>query len=305
MIGYAAKKIAMTVPTLLIISIAVFALMRLIPGDPVLLMLGDTQDQKMIAAARHTLGIDQSFLVQYFLWIKAVLSLDLGRSIVTAEPVTDLILARFAVTAQVVLLAMAAALAIAVPAGLIAAQQRGRKTDRRLVFAAVLLMSVPSFWVGLLLILLFGVKLRWLPTIGYDGFSYLVLPATALAMAQTGTLLRMMRASASDVMAMEYVTHAYAKGLSDSAVLLRHVFKNAFTPTLSLVGWLLGTLLAGAAVIETVFTLPGLGRLLVDSIYARDYPVVQAIALFVACLYVALNLIIDLLYPFFDPRVRL
>ncbi len=131
---------------------------------------------------------------------------------------------------------------------MIAAQQRGRKTDRGLVFASVLLMSVPSFWIGLLLILLFGVKLRWLPTIGYDGLSYLVLPAAALAMAQTGTLLRMMRASASDVMAMEYVTHAYAKGLSDTAVLLRHVFKNAFTPTLSLVGWLLGTLLAGAAV---------------------------------------------------------
>ncbi|MGH7107668.1 MAG: ABC transporter permease, partial [Acetobacteraceae bacterium] len=255
--------------------------------------------------ARHSLGLDQPLAVQYALWMKSALSLRLGHSIVTGQPVTELIAQRFAVTARVVLLAMALALAAAVPAGLVAAWRRGTATDRSIVLVSVLVMSVPSFWVGLLLILVFGIKLRWLPTVGYAGFVYLVLPVTCLALAQAGGFVRLMRSSAMEVLRSDYVTHAYAKGLSDGAVLLRHVLKNAFTPTLTFAGWLLGALLAGAAVIETVFTLPGLGRLLVFSIYSRDYAVVQGIALFVACIYIGVNFLVDLVYPLLDPRVRL
>lgn len=303
--NYLLRKLAMLLPTLLIVSLTVFVLMRLIPGDPVLLMFGDVQDPGAIAEARRGLGLDQPLIVQYLLWLKSVATLNLGHSITTGQPVTQLIAERFSVTARIVLLAMALALATAVPAGLIAAWRRGRKLDRSIVFVSILLMSVPSFWVGLLLILVFGIYLHWLPTIGYAGWSYLVLPVACLALAQAGSFVRLMRASAIDVLRTEYVTHAYAKGLSDGAVLLHHVLKNAFTPTLTFAGWILGALLAGAAVIETVFTLPGLGRLLVDSIYARDYPVVQGISLFVACIYIAVNLAVDLLYPLFDPRVRL
>lgn len=303
--SYAARKLAMLPATLLVVSLAVFVLLRMVPGDPALVMVGDIQNPAALAAVRRNLGLDEPMPIQYFLWLKAVLSLHLGHSIVTGQPVTQLIVQRFAVTARVVLLAMTLALAAAVPAGLAAAWRRGTATDRSIVFASVLVMSVPSFWVGLLLILVVGIKLRWLPTIGYGGFVYLVLPVTCLALAQAGSFVRLIRSSAMDVLGSDYVTHAYAKGLSDGAVLLRHVLKNAFTPTLSFAGWLLGALLAGAAVIETVFTLPGLGRLLVYSIYARDYPVVQGVALFVACIYISVNFAVDLLYPLLDPRVRL
>lgn len=303
--SYTLRRVAMLPPTLLVVSAAIFILIRMIPGDPALLMMGDIQNPAALAAARSSLGLDQPLPVQYLLWLKSVLSLQLGHSIATGQPVTQLIAQRFAVTARVVLLAMALALAAAVPAGLAAAWRRGMTTDRSIVFISVLVMSVPSFWVGLLLILVFGVRLHWLPTIGYGGLPYLVMPVTCLALAQAGSFVRLMRASAMEVLRSDYVTHAYAKGLSDREVLLRHVLKNALTPTVTFAGWLLGTLLAGAAVIETVFTLPGLGRLLVYSIYARDYPVVEGIALFIACIYILVNFIVDLLYPMLDPRVRL
>jgi peptide/nickel transport system permease protein len=302
---YVLRKMAMVLPTLLVVSLTVFILIRLIPGDPVLLMVGDIQNPQAIAEARRSLGLDQPFIVQYFLWLMSVLTLNLGHSVVTGQEVTTLIADRFWITARVVVVAMAVALFFAVPAGLVAAWQRGRLADRSIVFVSILFLSVPSFWVGLLLILVFGIYLHWFPTIGYAGVAYLVLPVACLALAQAGSFVRLMRASAIDVLRMEYVTHAYAKGLSDGAVLLRHVLKNAFAPTLTFAGWVLGALLAGAAVIETVFTLPGLGRLLVDSIYARDYPLVQGIALFVACIYILMNLLVDMLYPLLDPRVRL
>jgi peptide/nickel transport system permease protein len=200
---------------------------------------------------------------------------------------------------------------IAIVAGLIAAWRRDSAIDLAVVTAATVVLAVPSFWLGLLMILVFGLKLGWLPVVGYVPFSedaaqavlYLVLPVLTLTITESGVLLRMMRTSSIDVLRMEYVTHARAKGLSEVIVLLRHVFPNAFAPTLTLVGLTLGHLLGGIAVIETVFTLPGLGRLMVDSILARDYPVVQGCLLFTGLVYVVINLIVDLCYPLFDPRV--
>lgn len=311
MLFYIAKRLLLTLPTLLLVALAVFFLIRLIPGDPAQVLLGDGADAATLAALRHELGLDHSLAVQFADWLRAVLRGDLGHSIASGEAVGDLILQRFQLTATVVLVAVMLATLIAIAAGLIAAWRRDSLLDLAVVGAATVILAVPSFWLGLLLLLVFGLKFGWLPVVGYVPFSesaaeavlFLILPVVTLTVSESGVLTRMMRASAIEVLRLDYVTHARAKGLSDSRVLYRHVFPNAFAPTLTLVGLTLGHLLGGIAVIETVFTLPGLGRLLVDAILARDYPVVQGCLLFTASVYVAVNLIVDLLYPLFDPRV--
>ena len=311
MFGYIARRVLMTLPTLLLVAVTVFVLMRLIPGDPVLLMLGDSADAGQIAEARQQLGLDQALPLQFAHWLGRVLQGDFGHSISNGQAVLPLILERFQVSASIVLVAVLIAALIAVPAGLIAAWKQNKPLDVAIVGGATLLLSVPSFWLGLLLLLAFGMKLGWLPVVGYvpltedfhQGLLYIVLPIVTLALIETGVLTRMSRASAIEVLRLEYVTHARAKGASESRVLLRHVLPNAFAPTLTLIGLVLGHLLGGIAVLETVFTLPGLGRLLVDAIFARDYPVVQGVLLFTALIYVLINLLVDLCYPLFDPRV--
>ena len=311
MFGYIARRVLMTLPTLLLVAVTVFVLMRLIPGDPVLLMLGDSADAGQIAEARRQLGLDLALPLQFAHWLGRVLQGDFGHSISNGQAVLPLILERFEVSASIVLVAVLIAALIAVPAGLIAAWKQDKPLDVAIVGGATLLLSVPSFWLGLLLLLAFGMKLGWLPVVGYvpltedfhQGLLYIVLPIVTLALIETGVLTRMSRASAIEVLRLEYVTHARAKGAPESRVLLRHVLPNAFAPTLTLIGLVLGHLLGGIAVLETVFTLPGLGRLLVDAIFARDYPVVQGVLLFTALIYVLINLLVDLCYPLFDPRV--
>jgi peptide/nickel transport system permease protein len=311
MLGYILKRFALAIPTLIIVSLVVFFLVRLIPGDPAQVMLGEGADAATVAAMHKELGLDRPVTVQYLVWMGHALRGDLGTSIASGEPVGPLILSRFALSATVVLVAVALASVIAVGFGMIAAWRRGRTLDLAISGAASFVLAVPGFWLGLVLLLVFGVKLRWLPVVGYVPFSegvgaalvFLVLPIATLTISESGVLTRMMRASAIDVLRLDYVTHARAKGLSEWAVLTRHVFPNAFAPTLTLVGLTLGHLLGGIAVIETVFTLPGLGRLMVDAILARDYPVVQGCLLFTATIYVLVNLAVDLLYPLFDPRV--
>lgn len=311
MLGYIFKRLLLTLPTLLLVSVGVFLLIRLIPGDPALVLLGQDADAASLASLRSELNLDRPVPMQYLAWIEHALHGDLGRSIVSGEPVGGLILDHFGVTASVVLLAVALATLIAIAAGLVAAWRQGSAVDLAVVGAATVVLALPSFWLGLLMLLLFGVKLGWLPFVGYVPFSesasqaalFLVMPIVTLTITESGVLTRMMRASSIDVLQLDYVTHARAKGLSESAVLLRHVFPNAFAPTLTLVGLTLGHLLGGVAVIETVFTLPGLGRLMVDSVSSRDYPVVQGCLLFTAVVYVVVNLLVDLCYPIFDPRV--
>jgi peptide/nickel transport system permease protein len=301
----------MTIPTLLLVAITVFALVRLIPGDPVQVMLGDSADPAQVEQLRRQMGLDQSIPVQFGYWLAKVAVGDFGHSITNGLAVLPLILERFQVSALIVLVAVAIAACVAVPAGLIAAWRQNSTTDLAITAGATLLLSIPSFWLGLLLLLLFGLKLKWLPVIGYVPFgenfgqamAFIVLPIATLAMIEIGVLTRMSRASSIEVLRLEYVTHARAKGAPEWRVLARHVLPNAFAPTWTLIGLVLGHLLGGIAVIETVFTLPGLGRLLVDSIFARDYPVVQGCLLFTAVIYVAVNLIVDLCYPLFDPRV--
>jgi peptide/nickel transport system permease protein len=308
---YVAKRLLLSLPTLAIAAVFVFALMRMIPGDPAQVMLGPDADADAVAALHRQMGLDRPLPVQFATWIAHAVRGDLGVSAVTGEPVLPLLLQRFQVTASIVVSAVALATLIAIVFGLIAAWRNGRRVDSAIVAASALSMAVPSFWLGLMLLLVFGVKLQWLPVVGFVplkenfglGLLYLILPVATLAIVESGVLTRMMRESALDVLRLDYVTHARAKGVSEPAVLVRHVLPNAFAPTLTLVGLTLGHLLGGAAVIETVFTLPGLGRLIVDSILARDYAVVQGCLLFTALVYVLVNLAVDLCYPLLDPRV--
>jgi len=311
MLRFALARLLMAIPTLLIVAVAVFVLIRLIPGDPAQLLLGDLADPVRLADLRAQLGLDQSWPVQFGIWGRHVLGGDLGVSITTGEPVLQLVMSRFLVSAQIVLVAVFFAAVVAVPAGMIAAWKQNRLPDLMLVGAATLLVSIPTFWLGLLLLLFFGLKLEWLPVVGYvsvmsdwkSGLLYLLMPILTLFLHEIGVLIRMARASTLEVLRLDYITHARAKGLSERAVLIHHAFRNSFGPTWTLIGLVLGNLLGGVAVVETVFTIPGLGRLLVDAIFARDYPVIQGCLLLVAVIYVVTNLVIDLCYPIFDPRV--
>ena len=311
MLRFAFNRILMALPTLLIVAVSVFVLIRLIPGDPATLMLGDQATPANLADLRQRLGLDDSLPIQFGLWFGHVLAGDFGNSITTGQSVLPLILARFWVSAKIVLAAAALASLVAVPAGMIAAWRQNSWVDLVLVGGATLMLSIPAFWMGLLLLLFFGLKLGWLPVVGYVSFSddvvkallYMVLPVLTLFLNEIGVILRMARASTLEVLRLDFITHARAKGLSEMAVLWRHAFKPAFGPTWTLIGLVLGNLLGGIAVVETVFTIPGLGRLLVDSIFARDYPVIQGCLLFIAFVYVLVNLVVDLCYPLFDPRV--
>lgn len=308
---YIAKRLLWTLPTLLIVAVMVFFLVRMIPGDPAQLILGDGASPEEVASLRTDLGLDQPVPVQFVYWLGNVIQGDLGQSISNGAAVLPLMLDRFQVSATIVLVAVGLATLIAIPAGLIAAWRQNDHVDIAVVAVSTLLMSVPSFWLGLVLLLAFGLKLGWLPVVGFVPFTenpwtaitYVILPVVTLMLIEVGVLTRMMRASAIEILRLEYVMHARAKGLSEHKVLLRHVLPNAFAPTWTMIGLVLGGLLGGIAVLETVFTLPGLGRLLVDAIFARDYPVVQGCLLFTAVIYVIVNLIVDLCYPLFDPRV--
>jgi peptide/nickel transport system permease protein len=308
---YVLRRLAWTLPTLLLVGLLVFVLMRLVPGDPALLILGDSATPEQLAALRADYGLDRPLPLQFLYWLGEVVQGDLGRSISSNEPVLPLMLQRFQVSAAIVLVAVGLAVLLAVPAGLYAAWKQNSIVDTMVVAAATFFLSIPSFWLGLLLLLFVGLKLGLVPVVGYVPFAedwraaltFLVLPTITLILIELGVLTRMARASAIEVLRLEYVTHARAKGLSERRVMLRHVLPNAFAPTWTLVGLVLGNLLGGIAVLETVFTLPGLGRLLVDAIFARDYPVVQGCMLLTAAIYVVVNLVVDLCYPLFDPRV--
>lgn len=311
MLKFALSRLLSAVPTLFIVSAAVFGLIRLIPGDPASLMLGDLADADALAAARKTMGLDKPVPLQFVIWLGNVVQGDLGHSVLNGQPVLDLVLQRFSTSAWMVLIAVGLSVLIAVPLGMAAAWKQNGGLDLAIVAMSTLLLSVPTFWLGLMILLGFGLKLGWLPVLGYvsvtddpiAGLIYLIMPVATLVLHEVGIIVRMARASTLDVLRLDYITHARAKGLGEAAVLLRHAARNAFGPTWTLIGLILGNLLGGVAVVETVFTIPGLGRLIVDSIYARDYAVVQGCLLFVAVTYLLVNLLVDLLYPLFDPRV--
>lgn len=310
---YLTARLLLTLPTLLLATALIFLMVRLVPGDPAQVMLGDIENPEALARLRASLGLDRPIVVQYGMWLRDVANGDLGVSIVQQRPVATMLLSAFGVTASLVVPAVLIAVLLAVPAGSFAAWKHKRLADAGIMAVATLFLSIPSFWLGLLFLLTFGIQLDLFPVVGYvspledfsEGICYLVLPVLALALIETGVLVRMVRSSTLDVLSLEYVTHARAKGLSEWTVMRRHVLRNAMAPTWTLIGLTLGTLLGGAVVTETVFTLPGLGRLMVEAIFARDYPVVQGCMLLITVTYVAVNLLIELTYPLFDPGARL
>lgn len=313
MLKYAIHRILLSIPTLLVVSIIVFALIRLIPGDPAQIMLGDIENPAALARIRAELGLDRPLPAQFFIWLSKLLSGDLGISITQQQPVFPMLVASFAVTASFVIPAVFLASLFAIPAGMFAAWKQNTRADVAVMGLAITFLSIPSFWLGLMFLLVFGIWLDLLPVIGYvspsddvvEGFKYLIMPVISLALIETGVIIRMARASTIEVLRLEYITHARAKGLTEVMVARRHALKNAMAPTWTMIGLTLGSLLGGAVVTESVFTLPGIGRLLVESIFGRDYPVVQGCLLFIGTIYVLVNLLVDLCYPLFDPRVKL
>jgi peptide/nickel transport system permease protein len=283
----------------------VFFLIHIVPGDPVEQMLGEGAALGQAAQLRHSLGLDRPLYVQYGRYLADVVRGDLGQSFKFQAPVRNVIFERYPATLQLAFLALLVCAAIAIPAGVIAAHRRGSNEDRAIGVFTLLGLAVPNFALGPLLITLFSIKLGWLPVSGRGGALNYILPAATLGAALAAILTRMVRSSMLEELSSDYVRTARAKGLSTSAVLLRHALRNALIPIITILGLQFGTLLAGTIVTETIFSWPGIGRLTVMAISSRDYPLLQGCILVIALSYVLVNLLTDVLYAVIDPRVRL
>ena len=312
MIEFLVKRLFTIVPTLVFVSMLIFGLQQLLPGDPAMILAGEDQDPAVIAHLRAKLHLDQPLPVRYAYWIGGVLQGDLGESVRTQLPVLDLILQKLPVTLELAVLAMAIALVIGIPAGVVSAVGRGTAWDYAANLFALWGLSTPNFWLGILMILLFSVQLGWLPASGYESpfvdlqanLAAMVMPAFVLGNAIAAVLMRHTRSSMLQVLGADYVRTARAKGLSERVVVLKHALRNALTPIITLGALELGTLLSGAVLTEQVFTIPGFGKLVVDSVFNRDYAVVQGVVLVTATTYILLNLLADVAYFLVNPRLR-
>lgn len=304
MTRYISLRLLFAVPALWLIVTLVFLLVHIVPGDPVQQMLGEGARAGDLLQLRHALGLDVPISTQYKHYLAGIVRGDLGDSFRFQQPVTRVILAHYPATLELAIVALVVCAAIGIPAGLLAASRRGTSTDRAVGLFTLFGLSVPSFALGPVLILVFSVILGWLPVSGRGGASHLILPAITLGAALAAILTRMVRSSVIEELSSDYVRTARAKGLSPSAVLFRHAFRNALIPILTILGLQFGTLLAGAIVTETIFSWPGIGRLAVQAISARDYPLLQGCILLIAFSYVIVNLLTDVVCAFVDPRVR-
>lgn len=313
MIRYIISRILSLIPVLLIVSVIIFGIIHLTPGDPASIMLGEEATAEQIKNLRENMGLNDPIYLQYFNWLGNTLKGDLGTSYFMNESVTQAILGHLRPTASLAMLAMIISIFISIPIGVAAANRRGTMADQSLMGLALLGMSIPSFLLGLLLILLVGVQLGWLPVAGYQPLSagvwnhlkYLILPAISLGTVQAALIARMTRTSMLEVLNKNFIKTAQAKGVKNRVIVYRHALRNAFLPILTVIGQSFGTLVAGAVVTETIFNIPGIGQLIINSIERRDYSVIQGVVLFVTFSYVFINLTIDLLYGLIDPRVRL
>lgn len=298
------RRLLLTIPVLLGVATLVFSLIHLIPGDPAQAILGEAATPADIAELRGRLGLDRPLLEQYGAFLAGVIKGDLGQSMRTSEPVTDTILDRMPATAELAFAAMLVAIAIAIPLGIAAAVWRGTAIDHGATTLALMGISIPNFWLGPLLALIFAVELGWLPVSGRGTWANLVLPAISLGAALSAILARMTRATLLEELREPYVQAARARGVSRSRAVLRHAFRNSLIPIVTLLGLQFGAVLTGTVITETIFAWPGIGRLLVQSIGFRDYPLVQGCILLIAVTYVGVNLLTDLLYGVIDPRIR-
>lgn len=283
----------------------IFVVVRILPGDPASMMLGATATQEEVAELQHNLGLDQSWPQQYATFMSEAVRLDFGESLWLHRPVLTSIGERLAATTRLALAAVAIALAISFPLGILAALKQRSPVDHAVSVISLVGQSVPSFWLGIMLILIFARQLRWLPSAGSQTPKHLILPALTLALPLVGVLTRLIRSGLLEVMHEDYIRTARAKGLSSKSVLTRHAMRNMLIPVVTVLGIQIGNLLGGAVIVETVFGWPGIGRLLVDAIDNRDYPLVQASILFITTIFVLINLLVDLSYVYLDPRIRL
>ena len=306
------RRLGATVPVLLLVTAGVFLLLHLTPGDPIDVMMAESVDAGVKANLRRELGLDRPISVQYLAWMGRLLRGDLGRSIRNGEPVIENVGRRIRPSLELALLAMLIALSVAFPLGMLSAARRNTAVDGAGTMFALFGICMPNFLIALLLIFLFGVTLRWLPVSGYtdpledpvNGLRSLTLPAITLGLALSAVITRTLRSSLLEALSEDYVRTARAKGLSERSILRRHALKNGLIPVVTVLGLQLGGLIGGAVITEYVFALPGVGRLVVDAVFARDYPLVQGVVLLIAVGFILSNLVVDLVYGWIDPRIR-
>ena len=303
--AYVLRRLGQAALTLLGVSVLVFLVLRVLPGDPAKMLLPEGAPQSAVDELNRHLGLREPLPVQYAIFIQSVFRGDFGQSFQYRAPALRVVTERFAATAQLALAAMFLTGAVGVSLGIVAAVRRGHPLRlSRARYFAVFGQSLPNFWLGIMLILLFGVALRWLPTSGFESWWHLVLPAVTLASFPTALVARLTRSSMLEILGRDYIRTGRAKGLAERAVVLRHALRNAAVPVLTVLGLQIGTLLGGAVITESVFAWPGMGKLVVDAIFFRDFPVVQTVLIFSATVFVLINLLVDLLYTVIDPRIR-
>jgi peptide/nickel transport system permease protein len=304
MLRYLVRRLLLTIPVLLGVATLVFALIHFIPGDPAQAILGEGATQEEVAQLRTRLGLDRPLIVQYGAFLRSVVHGDLGESLRNGQPVTAQILLRMPATAELAFAAMAVAVLFALPLGIVAAVWRGTAVDYGAMTLSLVGISIPNFWLGPLMAIVFSVQLGWLPVGGRGTIAHLVLPSVTLGAALAAILSRMTRASLLEELGEPYVLAARAKGVSRARAVLHHAFRNSLIPIVTILGLQFGVVLTGAVITETIFAWPGIGRLLIQSIGFRDYPTVQGCVLLIAVTYVGVNLLTDLAYGFLDPRIR-
>jgi len=292
------------IPVILGISLIIFTVVRVIPGDPAYILAGPHATQEQMDQIRAQLGLDKHPVTQYFIFLKHLFQGDLGTSTRTGLPVIREIMTRFPNTLVLALASILLATVFGVTIGIIAGVKQNSKFDYLSMLVALLGLSMPVFWLGLMLMLLFSIKLGWFPAVGADSLKHIVLPAITLGANSTAIIARMTRSSMLEVIRLDYIRTARAKGLAEKVVISRHALKNALIPVVTVIGLQTGTLLGGAVLTEIVFAWPGIGRLLVEAILSRDYPVVQGVVLLIATVFIFVNLIVDILYSYLDPRIR-
>jgi len=312
MLKFLPRRLAQLVPTLFLVSVIIFLLQQLLPGDPATVMAGEENDPVVIEQIRQQYHLDQPLPVQYLYWARGVLSGDLGESMRIKKPVAELIVEKLPVTLQLATMAMGFALLIGIPAGIVSAVKKGSSWDIGANVFALWGLSTPNFWLGIMLIFLFSVKLGWLPASGFvspledlgQSLASTVMPAFVLGNAIAAVLMRHMRSAMLQAMSADYVRTARAKGLLETVVVMKHALRNALTPVITLGALEFGTLLSGAVLTEQVFSIPGFGKLIVDAVFNRDYQVVQGVVLVTATVYILLNLLADIAYVLVNPRLR-
>jgi ABC-type dipeptide/oligopeptide/nickel transport system permease component len=304
MLKYTIKKLMLMIPVLFGLTIIIFMILHLAPGDPVDLIVGPNATPEVYENIRRSLGLDQPLLTQYFVFIRNLLKGDLGTSILQQRPVIDMLIQRLPVTLEVGLWALLASFAIAIPIGILAAVHRNSTLDYAAMSFALVGISMPTFWFGLILLYIFAFRLGWFPVSGYGTWQHLILPVIAVGFTDAAVTARMVRSSMLEVIGQDYIRTARAKGLKEGKVINKHALKNALIPIITLLGMRIGWIVGGSVTLEIVFNRPGIGRLMVDAIFARDYPVVQGSMLALTAFILLGNLIADLLYAVADPRIK-